>query len=380
MAVKKMTRYIKGKARVDKRTKNLVKRLSPRDIAIIDHLNIDEVAAQSLVAAKVKAVINASPSINGDYPNQGPLTLLKAGVYILDNVGKQIMDRIKENEEIEICGSKIYKKGKYMGAGEILTEKKVTQKMNEAKDRLNNILSSFVKNTLQYAENELGLIAGEYKLPDLDTKFKGRHVLIVVRGHNYKQDLKTIRSYIEEVRPVLVGVDGGADALREFGYCPDVIIGDMDSVTDDTLKCGAELIVHAYPDGRAPGLKRVKRLGLTAKTFAVPGTSEDIAMLLAYELGCDLIVAVGAHSNVLDFLEKGRKGMASTFLVRLKVGSILVDAKGVNKLYRSSVKARHLAEIFFAAMLPLFVVAIMSPSTRELLKLIYIQFRLILGI
>jgi len=375
-----MVRYLKGRARVDKRTKNLVKRLSPRDIAVIDHRDLDEVAAQSLVASKIKAVINASPSISGDYPNQGPLALLRAGIYIIDNVGKNIMESIQEGEEIEICGRKIYKNGRYVGAGEVLTEKKVTAKMNEARSRLNDILFGFVKNTLQYAENELGLVAGEYKVPDVDTGFKGRHVLIVIRGHNYKQDLKIIRSYIEEVRPVLVGVDGGADALREFGYRPDVIIGDMDSVSDGTLRCGAELIVHAYPDGRAPGMERIRRLGLTAKTFAAPGTSEDIAMLLAYEKGCDLIVAVGAHSNILDFLEKGRKGMASTFLVRLKVGSILVDAKGVNKLYRSGVKARHLAEIFFAAMLPLFVVAIISPSTRELLKLIFIQFRLILGI
>ncbi len=375
-----MVKIIRGTARVDRRTKNLVKRLSPREIAVIDHRNLDEVAVQSLLEAKIKAVINAASSVTLDYPNKAPLALLNAGIYMVDETGPETLDKINEGDSVEIVGSKIFSRGEYIGSGKVLSSNEMNRMVEAAKKGLDKTLLEFVENTLQYAQKELGLISGDYRVPVTKTKFKGRHCLIVVRGNNYRQDLRTINSYVNEVKPVLIGVDGGADALLESGYNPDIIIGDMDSISDNTLKCGAEIIVHAYSDGRAPGLERVENLGLKAKTFAAPGTSEDIAMLLAYEKGCELIVAVGTHSNMLDFLEKGRKGMASTFLVRLKVGSILVDAKGVNKLYRRAIKPRHLAEIVIAASIPFLIIAISSPSTRELLKLIYIQFRLILGL
>ena len=158
----------------------------------------------------------------------------------------------------------------------------------------------------------------------------------MVRGYDYKADLDVLRPYIREFKPVLIGVDGGADALVEAGYTPDMIIGDMDSVTDDVLRCGAEIIVHAYPDGRAPGLARVHQLGVAALTFPAAATSEDIAMLLADEKGATMIVAVGTHDTLVEFLDKGRGGMASTFLTRLKIGGKLVDAKGVSRLYRQT--------------------------------------------
>lgn len=372
--------HIKGTARLDKRTKDLVKRLQPGDIAIINHRELDKVAAQSLVSSKVKAVINVVPSLSEEYPNLGPLTLLEAGIPLIDNAGVDLFDVIAEGDKIELKDGNIYVDGKPIASGRVLDFNYVTVQMEESNKNINNTLSRFVQNTLSYAQNEIDLICKDLPMPKIKTVFLNRHTLIVVRGHNYKEDLGAIKSYIDEVKPVLVGVDGGADALVEFGYGPDIIIGDMDSISDNTLKCGAELIVHGYPDGRAPGLERVKNLGLNAQVFAARGTSEDIAMLLAYEKGAELIVAVGSHSNMLEFLEKGRKGMASTFLVRLKVGNILVDAKGVNKLYKNPVKAKYLAQVFLAAMVPLAVVMVIAPPTRELLRLIYIQFRILLGI
>ncbi|WP_066637530.1 putative cytokinetic ring protein SteA [Desulfolucanica intricata] len=372
--------YIKGIAKIDNRTKNLVKRLLPNEIAIINHKDLDEVAARSLVEAKVQAVINAAPSLSEDYPNPGPLILVEAGIHVIDNVGTEVMTDIIEGQEVEIHFNQIFVNGKIISTGKVLTKEYITKKMAETEKHISKVLAKFVQNTLQYAQNEVGMILGEVKIPETKTIFKNKHTLIVVRGKNYKEDLIAIKSYINEVKPVLVGVDGGADALREFGYQPDLIIGDMDSITDQTLRCGAELIVHAYPDGKAPGLQRLNEMGLSAKTFPAPGTSEDIAMLLAYEQGTDLIVAVGTHSNMYDFLEKGRKGMASTFLVRLKVGSILIDAKGVSKLYKNKIKARYLAQIFLAALLPFTIILVISPATRELLRLLFIQFRLILGI
>lgn len=372
--------HLKGSARVDRRTKNLVKRLLPNEIAVINHHELDDVAARALLAKRVKAVINAAPSLSDKYPNPGPLTLVEAGVLLLDDVGESIMESVPEGREVEIIDETVYCEGRKVASGKILTSGEIMQKMEQVRGNMKGVLSEFVANTLDYARNEIGLINGEYQAPAIAAGFKGRHALIVVRGQNYKEDLNAIKSYIDDVRPVLVGVDGGADALWEFGYKPDLIVGDMDSVSDNVLRCGSELVVHAYKNGDAPGLERVDGLGLKAKIFAAPGTSEDIAMLLAYDYGAELIVAVGTHTNMQDFLEKGRKGMASTFLVRLKVGSKLVDAKGVSKLYRNRVKARYLAQIVLAAMLPAAVIVMISPSTRQFFRLLYIHFKLLVGV
>lgn len=371
---------ITGRARVGCVTKHLVRRLRPGEIALIDHVELDDVAAHALLEARVKAVINASPSLSERYPNGGPLTLVSSGVTLVDNVGKEVMSLVKDGQVIQISGGLVVYGKKVIASGRVLCTDEIKQKMEMAKKNMQGLIHDFVCNTLDYARSELGLVTGLYVFPDIDTDFKGRHVLIVVRGHNYKEDLGVVRPYIEEMKPLLVGVDGGADALRELGYKPDMIIGDMDSVSDATLGSGAELVSHAYSNGRSPALERIKQLGLASKVFKAPGTSEDIALLLAYEKGADLIVLVGSHSSIQDFLEKGRKGMASTFLARLKVGSILVDAKGVGKLYRNRVKARYLAQIVLAAMIPAVAVALLSPPMRQLLRLLYLQFRIYLGI
>lgn len=371
---------LKGIAKVDKRTKNLVKRLRSHEIAVIDHADLDELAAESLIGCHPRAVINASPSITGRYPNAGPLSLLKAGVPLLDAAGPAVMQEIHDGDEVVISGEEIFCGGRLIARGAWLSELVVRAKMEATKQNLKEELAKFVENTLDYARKEQGLILGDYPVPRLRTKIYHRHALVVVRGQGYYEDIITIKSYIDEIKPVLIGVDGGADALLELGYRPDLIVGDMDSVSDEALRSGAEIVVHAYPDGSAPGLARIEKLGLQPVLFPAPGTSEDIALLLAYEKGAELIVAVGTHSNMIDFLEKGRSGMASTFLVRLKVGSILVDAKGVNKLYRQRLLPRHLAQIFLAAMLPLFVVVMVSPATRGFLKLLIMQVKLLLRI
>ncbi|MCG8401749.1 MAG: putative cytokinetic ring protein SteA [Firmicutes bacterium] len=371
---------IRGPVRLDKKTKNLVKRIQSGDIAVIDHANLDEVAANSLVEAKVKAVVNVSTSMSDSYPNEGPLRLVESGIRLVDCPGSDLFAQLVEGREMEMRNGILTVQGREVAAGMELTPGFIKVKMLEAKANLEQELSSFVQNTMEYAKSEIGLICNQFAIPALKTDFNGKHALIVVRGKNYKEDLKAIKSYIDEINPIIVGVDGGADALAEFGLQPDVIVGDMDSVSDPTLLGDSELVVHAYPDGEAPGMIRLERLGLKAAVYAAPGTSEDIAMLMAYEMGAELIVAVGTHSNMIDFLEKGRKGMASTFLVRAKVGSIMVDAKGVSKLYRSKPRFKDLAPIFIAALLPVAAVMIISPSTRELLRLLIIQFKILTGI
>ncbi|SHJ65064.1 putative cytokinetic ring protein SteA [Tepidibacter formicigenes] len=369
---------IKAPIKIDRKTKNLAKRLNGGEIAIINHKDIDEVAANSLVEGKIRAVINVDMSISGRYPNKGPMILSKKNIPIIDNVGKEVFERLEEGDIVEIVDNKVYYQDELIGEGEFLDQVKIKEKLKACYENLSHELDNFIENTIEYAKKEKGFILGELEIPKIKTHFKNKHALVVVRGQDYKKDLSTIISYIEEVKPVLIGVDGGGDALLEFGYTPDMIVGDMDSISDECLKKCKEIVVHAYPDGRAPGLKRVEELGLEAVVFPAPGTSEDIAMLTAYEYGAKLIVALGTHSNMIDFLEKGRKGMASTFLVRLKIGSKLIDAKGVNLLYRSKLKIKYIWGLILAALFPVCIVAYLSPPIQQLIKLMQLKLRVLL--
>jgi uncharacterized membrane-anchored protein len=341
---------LSGTARLDRRTKRMVGRLRPGDIAVIDHVDIDRVAADSLVAVGVAAVLNAKPSISGRYPNLGPEVLVQAGIALVDNLGDEVFDALSEGDVVSIDGDTVLLNGEPVATGIRQDAESVATSMADAREGLSVQLEAFAANTMDYLKQERDLLLDGVGVPDIETPVAGRHVLIVVRGYDYKADLDVLRPYIREFKPVLIGVDGGADALVESGYTPDMIIGDMDSVTDDVLRCGAEVIVHAYPDGRAPGLSRVQGLGVEATTFPAAATSEDLAMLLADEKGASLIVAVGTHANLVEFLDKGRGGMASTFLTRLKVGGKLVDAKGVSRLYKQNISGSSLLLLVLSAM------------------------------
>ncbi|MEU7908955.1 putative cytokinetic ring protein SteA [Actinoplanes sp. NPDC049118] len=340
---------VSGTARLDRRTKRLVGRLRPGDIAIIDHVDIDRVAADSLVAVGVAAVLNVKPSISGRYPNLGPEVLIQAGIVLVDDLGDEVFDRISEGALVSIDGDTVLLDGEPVASGIQQDTQTVAAAMADAREGLSVQLEAFAANTMDYLKQERDLLLDGVGVPDVQTQISGRHALIVVRGYDYKADLDVLRPYIREFKPVLIGVDGGADALVETGYTPDIIIGDMDSVTDDVLRCGAEVIVHAYPDGRAPGLDRVHGLGVPAVTFPAAATSEDLAMLLADDKGATLIVAVGTHANLVEFLDKGRGGMASTFLTRLKVGGKLVDAKGVSRLYKQNISGSSLLLLVLSA-------------------------------
>ncbi|WP_067502356.1 putative cytokinetic ring protein SteA [Actinoplanes sp. TFC3] len=340
---------LSGTARLDRRTKRLVGRLRPGDIAVIDHVDIDRVAADSLVAVGVSAVLNVKPSISGRYPNLGPEVLVQAGIVLVDNLGDEVFDALNEGDLVSIDNDTVLLNGESVASGIRQDAESVAKSMADAREGLSVQLEAFAANTMDYLKQERDLLLDGVGVPDIETRIAGRHVLIVVRGYDYKADLDVLRPYIREFKPVLIGVDGGADALVESGYTPDMIIGDMDSVTDDVLRCGAEVIVHAYQDGRAPGLSRVQSLGVEATTFPAAATSEDLAMLLADDKGASLIVAVGTHANLVEFLDKGRGGMASTFLTRLKVGGKLVDAKGVSRLYKQNISGSSLLLLVLSA-------------------------------
>lgn len=368
---------ITGVARVGRRTKDLAKRLVPGEIAIIDHEDLDTVATESLLAAGVAAVVNAAACISGRYPNPGPLLLPAAGVSVVDGVGTDVMTAIADGDEVTILGGQVLVDGEPVATGTRQDTASFGAVIDEARSNMGDELQRFVENTLTYIQTEGHLLIDDPDIPDVPVDFRGRHVLVVVRGVDYKKDLQLLRrsGYLKEQRPLLVGVDGGADAIMELGLTPDVIIGDMDSVSERALRCGAALVVHGYTDGRAPGGELLDQLGVPYTVFASAGTSEDIAMLLAFERGAALIVAVGTHSSMVDFLDKGRPGMASTFLVRIKVGPILVDAKGVNRLYDTRVRGRDLLWMVLAAIITFAIIAAVSEPIRTVARGLYLSVR-----
>ncbi|MGH3073577.1 MAG: putative cytokinetic ring protein SteA, partial [Gaiellales bacterium] len=287
-----------GVARLDGKTKKLTKRLEPGDIAIIDHVDLDRVSAEALAACGVAAVINVARSISGRYPNLGPQILVEAGVPLIDDVGPDVFTKVHEGDLVRVDGEALLAADHVVAKGIRQTEETVEEAMIEARAELPAQLEAFAANTMEFLKRERDLLLDGVGVPDVTTDLDGRHVLIVVRGYHYREDIATLRPYIREYRPVLIGVDGGADALIEAGYRPDMIVGDMDSVSDEALTSGAELVVHAFPDGRAPGRERLDKLGLKYKLVPAPATSEDVAMLIASEKGAELIVTVGSHFNL----------------------------------------------------------------------------------
>lgn len=370
----------RGRARLGKTTKTLVKRLGPGDIAVIDHADLDRIAAEDLVASGVQAVVNVAPSSTDRYPNPGPLVLVRSGVRLVDVTGAPLFEELREGEEIELVGDEVRRGGELIARGRQLELAELERRHSEQRQRINAAIAAFAANTAEHVREEGELLAGDVELPRTRTRFHGRHVLIVVRGTTYRSDLRTLRAYIDDVKPVLVGVDGGADAMLEDGLVPDVIMGDMDSVSDAALNCGAELIVHAYRDGHAPGSERLEELGIEHMIAPAIGTSQDVAMLLAHENGAKLIVSVGAHFNLIEFLDKNRAGMSSTFLTRLRIGEILIDAKGVSRLYNPGISSRMMLALAAVAVVLTATVVVVSAPLRELADLIWLKIEVLFGL
>jgi uncharacterized membrane-anchored protein len=335
-----------GAVRLGKRTKRLVKRLDPADIAVIDHAEIDRVSGEDLV----------------------------------DMPGAPLFDVLKDGEEVTVRGNCLYRGDELIWEGQVQDRDAVQNAYEAGRRGIGEALEAFAENTLSHIREERELVSGNLELPEFDTNMRDRPVLVVVRGVDHKKDLHALRPYVRDMKPVLIAVDGGADAIIEEGHRPDIIVGDMDSATDRALRCGCELVVHAYPDGRAPGRQRLDRLGLDYKVVPAPATSEDVAMLMAAEKGAELIVSVGSHFNLVEFLEKNRAGMSSTFLTRLRVGEILVDAKGVSRLYRPSAGRGPILALTLAALATLVVVVVASPTLGALLDLFWLKLQVLLGI
>ncbi|HEV7807113.1 MAG TPA: putative cytokinetic ring protein SteA [Solirubrobacteraceae bacterium] len=373
-------REVAGPARLGRRTKRLVKELDSGAVAVLDHKDLDRVSAEDLIAAGVLAVLNCSPSSTDAYPNMGPLLLVQAGIHLVDLPDDALFKRISDGDAIVVRGGEVWRGEKLLVSGTVQEPDDVRAQTDERRREIGDALEAFAQNTIEHMLEERELLSGRIDLPRFDTDFRDRPALIVVRGVDHQQDLRALRPYIRDMKPAILAVDGGANALLAEGFQPDMIVGDMDSATEAALRCGAELIVHAYPNGKAPGRKLLEDLGLPFKVVPAPGTSQDVAMLIAAEKGAELIVSVGSQFNLVEFLDKNRRGMASTFLTRLRLGEILVDAKGVSRLYRPRAGAAPLVGVVLAGLLCLLVIVLLTPALRDVADLLWLKLEVVLGL
>ncbi|HEV2058314.1 MAG TPA: putative cytokinetic ring protein SteA [Solirubrobacteraceae bacterium] len=375
-----VARELSGPARLGRRTKLIVKTLSAGEIAVLDHRDLDRVSAEDLIAAGVLAVLNCSASSTGAYPNMGPLLLVQAGIHLVDLPDDTLFDRLKDGDAITIRGGEILRGPKVIATGTVQEPAAVRAATDERRREIGDALEAFARNTIEHMLEERELLSGRVELPRFDTDFRDHPALIVVRGVDHEKDLRMLRPYIRDVRPKIIAVDGGANALLAAGFKPDMIVGDMDSASDTALRCGAELVVHAYPDGRAPGREHLEELELPFKLVPAPGTSQDVAMIIAAEKGAKLIVSVGSQFNLVEFLDKNRRGMASTFLTRLRLGEILVDAKGVSRLYRPLPGRSPVVFVALAGLLCLLAIVVLTPGLRDVADLMWLKLEVLLGL
>jgi uncharacterized membrane-anchored protein len=386
-------RLVSGPIRVGRRTKLLVKHLARGEIALVDHLDIDRVSAEELIAAGAVAVLNCRPSSGGSYPNLGPQLLVEAGLVLVDLPDDSLFHVLSDGEEVAVVvgGSnggtagtalrgEVLRAGEVLARGEVLDLERVCAETEARRREIGEALERFAHNTIEHMREERELLAGRIELPRFSTDFRDRSTLVVVRGVGHQRDLRALRPFIRDMRPVLVAVDGGAEALLEAGLTPDMIVGDMDSAGEAALRCGAELVVHSYPDGHAPGRHRLEELGVRFKLVPAPGTSQDVAMLIAAEKGARLIVSVGSQFNLVEFLDRNRRGMSSTFLTRLRIGEILVDAKGVSRLYRPRPGLTPLLVVLAAGLIALLAVVWMTPALRDVVELLWTKLQLLADI
>jgi uncharacterized membrane-anchored protein len=375
-----VARELSGPVRLGRRTKLLVKTLVAGDVAVLDHQDLDRVSAEDLIAAGVLAVLNCSPSSTGAYPNMGPLLLVQAGIHLVDLPDDTLFKRLKDGDAITISDGTVMRGPKALVSGEVQEPAAVRAATDDRRREIGDALEAFAKNTIEHMLEERELLSGRIDLPRFDTDFRDRPALIVVRGVDHQKDLRMLRPYIRDVKPRIIAVDGGANALLEEGFKPDMIVGDMDSATEEALRCGAELVVHAYPNGRAPGRDHLEALELPFKLVPAPGTSQEVAMLIAAEKGAQLIVSVGSQFNLVEFLDKNRRGMASTFLTRLRLGEILVDAKGVSRLYRPLPGLRPVVLVALAGLLCLLAIVVLTPALRDVADLMWLKLEVVLGL
>ena len=351
--------------RLDPSTRAVLARIRPGDIALLDEVDLDHVTAETLVRAGAGAVVNVAPSISGRYPALGAARLVEAGIPLLDAVGTDVVGRISDGDVVRLDGRELFVGHRVIAAGTLQDADSVAAATATATAGLQAQLEAFAGSTHAFLESERGLLLDGVGIPETTTDLEGRAVLVVARGPRDDEDLADLRLWVREQRPVLIGVGAGADVLLSAGYSPDLVVGDMEDVSDDALRSGAELVVHEFRDGRTPGLERARQHRVSPVLFPASATSEDLAVLLAVHGGASLVVTAGTADDLVELLDRDRSGMTSTVLTRLRAGGLLVDARGVAQLYRSGISGFQIVLLLLAGLLALVAAVVVTPLGQD---------------
>lgn len=349
---------VRGTARVDRRTRALLPRVGAGDIAVMDHVDLDRAIAQELVDRGVAVVLNASPMISGRFPSLGPKVLADAGVTMVDELGEEIFGLVRDGDELRVDDASVHtRKGQEL-VGRHLTAVQVDEQLADAAEGLGHQLDSFTHNSTEFLRREQELLLHGQGVPTPTTPINDRPVVVVVAGEDYEKELAAVKRFIVEQKPVLVGVDRAADAMVKARLRPDVVVISANASAEDlpaprTLKAARDVVLLVDRGAPRTVEEPFARMGVQPLLFTSSATTEDAALILADAGEASVIVGVGMHATLADFLDRQRAGLASTYLTRLKVGPRLVDAAAVPTLYSGRVRPRHLAALFLAGCLAL---------------------------
>lgn len=359
---------VQGVARVSRTvgdSGDVVARLRPGEIAVIDQIDLDRRTARQLLTARAGAVVNAATSSTGRYPNLGPATLVEAGVPLLDQVGRDLLAEVRDGDRLRLHGGTLYRGEQRIGIGIEQTAETVQQAQQQARDGMVTQLEAVAAGAIEHLRTEHELFLEGVGVPTVRTRFARRHAVVVTGNPDSRQELRNLRVYLRDHDPVLIGVDEGADVLLAAGRRPDLVLGRLDTVSEDALRCGAELVAHADRHGDGPAADRLERLGLSAVRFDSIARPEALAMLLARTAGAELVVVVGAPATLLEFLDTGSTKVASVFLTRMALTGRVVDARGLARMRRSSPPGWGVALLFLASVIALLTAVLLTPAGAD---------------
>lgn len=361
---------VTGKARVEKRARSVLARLRPGEVAVIDQVDLDRTTAQALADARVVAVVNAAPMISGRYPNLGPQLLVEAGVVLVDEIGTDGLAAIRDGARVRVHEGTVFAGEQELASGRELDAATVQLLMGQAREGMVAQLGSFTHNSSELLRREHPVLLDGVGLPETKTSFAGRSVVVVAPGPQHQSELRSLRRFIRDRKPVLVGVDSGAEVLTKAGYRPDVVVvsarlGEQDLPTTATLRAAGDLVAVVDPGTARGALDQFERLGVRPARMETGLAVSDAALVLAHHREARALVAVGMQTSLEDFLDTGRTGAASSYLTRLKVGSTLVDAAAVPRVHGGGARVWQVLLVLLVCLLALAAAIATTPVGQD---------------
>ena len=348
-----------------------LRRLGPGDVAVIDQVDLDRATATALLEAGVVGVVNAAPSISGRYPNLGPELLVHAGVTLVDDCGAAVFSDLPDGTSVRLHDGAVHVGEREVVRGFAQDRDTVADLLEEARGGMAAQLEAFSANTSEFLARERALLVDGLGVPAVATPMRDKKVVVVAGSPGTAEEVRELKGFIREYAPVLIGVGEGADALRDAGHSPVIVLGTVAELDPVVARKARDVVVPADPDGFVTGLPRLQDLGVDPVAFPSSANPEDMALLLAHAHGAALVVAVGFDASLGGFLDRGRSGsIPSTFLTRLRLGPTLVDAPAVLALHHSRVSILTLVMLVLAVLASAVVAALALGAGPSLVLLL----------